>query len=106
MADVQVSVRLGRKARRDAPVVLSSGQIFVNDGADEVGGPAFARLRRGSGGRPVVVGHGVSLFLHESRKPRERQLSGVRHAQIGAAQIVQLGQPVRDDDGLHPRGAS
>ncbi len=37
VADVQVAVRLGRKARRHPPAVLPGGAVFGHDRADEIG---------------------------------------------------------------------
>jgi hypothetical protein len=37
MADVQISVRLGRKTRVDAAAILVGLQIFEDDVADEIG---------------------------------------------------------------------
>jgi len=51
VADVEVPVRLGRKARVHATAVLPGGQIRVDEVLDEVGGGALAL--------GVLVGHGA-----------------------------------------------
>ena len=50
VADVEVAVRLGRKARRDAAVVPAGGEVLVDDRADEVDGRGSRR--RGLRGQP------------------------------------------------------
>ncbi len=59
VADVQVSVRLGREARVHAPAVLPGFEVLGDDGPDEIEGPGCvgrgACAGRGLGGHPVIL---------------------------------------------------
>ena len=53
--------------------------------------------------RPTRTGR-ASDRARISRQPIQRQFAGMRDAEISGAQIVALGQPVRDSNGLHASG--
>ena len=87
VADVEVAVRLGREARRDAAAVLSGGALGVDDLADEV--PAGSRGR----GRLRVV-HGAPQFAAAGAAMRSAN-----------ARILPAGRlPAEDLDHLEERG--
>src|SRR5262249_21771763 len=59
--DVEVTIRLRRKARPNAPVVLAGLQVVDEDIADEVGGTGGLRVRTDWSRLGVCVGHAPIL---------------------------------------------
>ena len=74
VADVEVSVRLGRKPGGDPAAVLSGGEIVGDDRANEVD----RRLRRGRG---VLIGH-LCVFYRGNSSVRTSVESGTRRSDI------------------------
>ena len=73
VADVQVAVGLGRKARDDRSAVLAAGDLALDQLADEVAGAAVGPVRVAGSAhrRPNLIE--VTREVLRSQPPRERR---------------------------------